>query len=345
MVPFGRKPKCYRCGRRMDVKELDGPTTRPEQLLDFFVQRPQVTIKRFECPIGCLTFEATALPDLTVLMLGQRGAGKTTYIASLPVAPTLPTWFSLRVDQAPKEDGKSDDRLARWWSKFQPFWNQHAPVNATASLHDQPVLARDQPTHQSGNYGFYPMGVGSDALEPHDPVVLLMDMPGEEFTTDLFGLRNNAPGLPDVPMMILCVDPDARSEGQVAAVLSEIGRLREKPGHLAVVYTKSDLLWDEPGFPTSLKQNPDPGLSPDDYLQQLISDSESVQQYLMKTGRTALIQFAGEYSSASFHMVSATSCAPKPDPSHPDLLRYERVDPVRVVDPFIYYLLAHAPNS
>lgn len=336
-------PECPQCQDPLDCRPATSEGER--RLLQkikgaFEKEAPPAPQYIYSCRNGCIEEVDGDYPVRSALMVGSRAAGKSTFIASLPLVKDKPRWFQFM-------NGGTD------WIGGTQFRDQRVIVIPTESwgLDHQPRTA-PHAAAESGeklrNYGLYrgivgaahtQAGSGRRSSAPQGDTELvrmwLIDMPGEEFKAQTRALLDHAPSVDVVSLVILCVDvtnPLAATDARAA--LLRVSEINQDDCHLAVVGTKCDELWHLPDFPAELKRGLPPKATPSETATRLAADSEVACEWLSNQPILGDFPFlAGQFSSASFHLVSATSCAPV------DRV-YPRIEPFRVLDPFMYdYLM------
>lgn len=321
---------CPQCHSTMTRRVLGDAVPLARRITRFFAADPAQRPSQYSCPRGCFTQEAmgASRPPSRFLLAGHVGAGKSTYIASLAMAGAgSPDWYAFHtVDEA--------------WERFRDFSHSGDVILPTPGResHEPVVRVSDGPRPSDeayGNYGIYPAALG-----PANQSAVIMDMPGERFTPGFVNLLNHAPSVQEAPMVILCVDPShPMSATMTSGPLLKMAELRDYGGHVAVVATKSDLHFASPDFPTEMRSPLPTRLSPAQCSAALQEHSGLARDFLQARGFRNVVALAERFESSSFHLVSATSCSPQDGV-------YPRVEPLRVLDPFLYWELqmrgAHA---
>jgi hypothetical protein len=285
---------------------------------------PAPTPKEYVCPRKCIDVER--IPSHSALIVGAKGAGKSHYIASLPLAQQ-PGWFGF--------EQRSLD-----WIGGTEFSEDRVVIDPTQAIgeHFQPRVVTGKPARE-GTQRHYGLYVGTLAIgdDPRDwQSAWLIDMPGEMFRPEYAALLNNAFSVDVADLIIACVDLSVpRRAILTTSTLLSISDLHGGNGHLAVVGTKADELWNTVGFPEELQKVPAYPESPTDTANRLSNQSALAAEWMSRQPRFQSIpKVAKSFSSASFHLVSATSCAPVDNV-------FPFVEPLRVLEPFMYeYLLS-----
>jgi hypothetical protein len=309
---------------------MGDPVPLARKIARFFAAHPVPRPSQYSCPRGCFSNEEIGASPAPArfLLAGHVGAGKSTYIASLALAGAgSPDWYAFHtVDEA--------------WERFRDFSHTGDVILPTPGResHEPVVRVSDgpRPSDESyGNYGIYPAALG-----PANRSAVIMDMPGERFTAGFANLLNHAPSVQEAPMVILCVDPShPMSATMTSGPLLKMAELREFGGHVAVVATKSDLHFASPDFPAELSRALPVGLPAAQCQATLQRHSDLARDFLQARSFRNVVSLAERFESSSFHLVSATSCSPQDGV-------YPRIEPLRVLDPFLYWELqmrgAHA---
>lgn len=209
--------------------------------------------------------------------------------------------------------------------------------------------------------GMYQALLYSDSQRP--PVdLLLIDMPGEMAEARKDYLLQHAPALLDAPLVILCLDPRQLLEFEeddylpvdeedltnlrLMSLIPTIAKLRKRggakrvkaPGHIAVVVTKADRLESRDRnneFPhRALERIPYGKMTSAETLARLIADSDLVRTYLQRVSGALVARIERNFTSCSFHLVTATGCEANPDDGS-----FPHISPRRVRDPILLWQL------
>lgn len=146
------------------------------------------------CPRKCIDVEK--IPSHSAAPRGATGAGKSHYIASLPLAHQ-PGWFGF--------EQRSLD-----WIGGTEFSEDRVVIDPTQAIgkYFQPRVVTGEPARE-GTQRHYGLYVGTLAIgdDPRDwQSAWLIDMPGEMFRPEAAALLNNAFSVDVADLIIVCVD-------------------------------------------------------------------------------------------------------------------------------------------
>jgi hypothetical protein len=276
---------------------------------------------------------AFELDSVVVGLVGEVSAGKTVYLGTLLDELSrgrLMPWLDLELD----ERGEELKEMT-----FGPFYANGSQPFQTA-----------ENQQNAGREGFMLLGRSATFDEFH---LTVFDTSGGQSRVADAGRHNQYFYVSDVLVFVVTPEalglprrqaarrPDQRQTWSVTSsvVQAALRVKRERPGHAAVVVTKSDdidpdrldLLHDARG---NLAYGE--GLSLLRAIQVLQQDSSYVRSFLhsFENGRTLSERIEnGGFSSVSYHLVSATG-----GPVDPATARFAHRNPQRVLDPLLLSL-------